>query len=229
MLAPSSSPWLVSRKSRTSSQRYRLFACAVLSRVRLETGQLRLLQHTFRRPALPTFPMVHRARQPNSTMASTARLERLRKIVQQDLDALPDLPPTEPIFSDSDTSGGIALEVVDAPNKQPEAIVQPQPEPTPITSDANTDRRFVLLKGAESSFNPKSMPKSATTTVPPKPAAPLPSNNLNRGDLGSATDHYSPVVALSRYPYKWCNKIHSQDIASAFFDQGKFWTREWDL
>jgi len=162
-------------------------------------------------------------------MASAARLERLRKIVQQDLDALPDRPSIGPIVSDSDTSGGIALEVIDAPSKQPEAIVQTPPESVPITSAANTDRRFVLLKDAESSYNPKSMPKPAATDTTPKPAAPLPSKNLHRGDLGSATQHYSPVLALSRYPYRWCDKTHSQDIASAFFDQGKFWAREWDL
>ncbi|KAF3045387.1 hypothetical protein E8E11_005590 [Didymella keratinophila] len=162
-------------------------------------------------------------------MASAARLERLRKIVQQDLDALPDRPSIEPIVSDSGTSGGVALEVIDAPSKQPEAIVQTPPESAPITSEANTGCRFVLLKDAESSYNPKSMPKPAATSTPPKPAAPLPSNKLHRGDLGSATQHYSPVLALSRYPYKWCDKTHSQDIASAFFDQGKFWAREWDL
>lgn len=142
--------------------------------------------------------------------ASAARLERLRNIVQQDLDALPDRPSAEP-------------------SDRPAAFVQPQPDPAPIAPEPNTDRRFVLVKDADSSYNPKSMPKPASTTAPPKLAALLPSNNLNRGDLGSATEHYSPIVALSRYPYKWCNKTHSQDIASAFFDEGKFWAREWDL
>jgi hypothetical protein len=227
MLTPSSSRWLVSRKLQASSRWCRLFASTALSRVHLEIGQLRLLQPIPRRPALSTFPIVSRGRLSNSTMAFAARLERLRKIVQQDLDALPDCQSTEPVVSDSDTSGGVTLEV-DAPSKQPEALVQPQPEPAPITPEPNTDRRFVLLKDAESSYNPKSLPKP-TTTTPPKPATPLPSNNLNRGDLASATQHYSPIVALSKYPYKWCGKTHTQIIASAFFDQGKFWAREWDL
>lgn len=151
-------------------------------------------------------------------MVSAARLERLRRIVQVDLDALPDRA-SEPIVSDSDTSGGIPLEVVDTPSKQP-APEPVQPQPTPIVEEPTTDRRFVWLEKAESSYKPASMPK---------PAAPLPVTFLNRGDLGSATQHYSPIVALSKYPYMWCNKSHSQDIASAFFDQGKFWAREWDL
>lgn len=64
---------------------------------------------------------------------------------------------------------------------------------------------------------------------PPRKASPLPPTTLDRGHLGSPTHHYSPVVALSKYPYKWCDKTHAQDIASAFFDRGKFWAREWDL
>ncbi|KAJ8105879.1 hypothetical protein OPT61_g9913 [Boeremia exigua] len=145
-------------------------------------------------------------------MASTARLERLRKLVQADLSALPDRTP-EPVASDSDASGGVALDPVDAPSKQP-APTQPTPQP-------NTDR---WLNDAESANRP-----SIASTPPPPPGAPLPPTTLNRGDLGSSTQHYAPVLALSRYPYKWCDKRHSQDIVSAFFDQGKFWAREWDL
>ena len=160
-------------------------------------------------------------------MASAARLKRLRRLVQADLDALPDRAP-EPIASDSDASGGVALNPGNAPSKQPAADTV-QPEPTPATHEPNTDRRYVWLKDAESLYKPASVPKPASTVTPPKPAAPLPATDLNRGDLGSATQHYTPIVALSKYPYKWCNQSHSQDIASAFFDKGKFWAREWDL
>ncbi|KAF2633146.1 hypothetical protein BU25DRAFT_355212 [Macroventuria anomochaeta] len=160
-------------------------------------------------------------------MASTARLERLRRLVQADLDALLDRAP-EPIVSDSDTSGGVALEPVDAPNNQT-AAGPVQPQRKPITKEPNTDRRSVWLKDAESSYKPASMPKPNITTTPLRPAAPLPAIELNCGDLAPATQHYTPIVALSKYPYKWCNTSHSQDIASAFFDQGKFWAREWDL
>ncbi|KAJ4379009.1 hypothetical protein N0V86_005886 [Didymella sp. IMI 355093] len=162
------------------------------------------------------------------TMASAARLERLRKIIQQDLDVLPDRPVATPIVSDSDASGGVPLEPVNAPSKHSEATVQSQFYSTPITNEPNTDHRFILLKDAGSSYNPESMPESAISSTPSKPAA-LSATDLNRGDLGSATQHYSPIVALSKYPYKWCNKTDSQDIASAVFDQGKFWAREWDL
>lgn len=218
MLAPSLSRWLALNNFRAPSPWHRLFAS-----VHMHNEQLHLPQSTPRSPSQPLTPIVCR---PNSTMASAARFERLRKLVQRDLDALPDRSLTDPIVSDSDTSGGIALEAANVPFKHPEAVVQPQPASAPITTEQNTDRRFVLLKDADSSYHPKSVPNSTAT---PKPTAPLPPNNLNRGDLGSATQHYSPIVALSRYPYKWYNKTHSQDIASAFFDLDKFWAREWDL
>lgn len=151
-------------------------------------------------------------------MLSTARLERLRTVLKPHLDALPDRPPTEPIVSDSDASGGVPLDLVNAPSKQPAIVDEP-----------NTDRRFVWLKHAESSYNPAPMPNPVIPTQPPNPPASLPATTLTRGDLGFPAKHYSPIVALSKYPYKWCNKSHSQAIASAFFDQAKFWAREWDL
>lgn len=163
-------------------------------------------------------------------MPSTARLKRLRSILQPHLDALPDRTPTESILSHSDASGGVPLDLADAPSKQPPpAPLTPQPEPAPIPDNLNTDRRFVWLNDAHSSYNPAPMPNRVVSTQPPHAPAPLPATNLHRGDLGSATHHYSPIVALSKYPYKWCNKNLSQPIASTFFDQAKFWAREWDL
>ena len=42
-------------------------------------------------------------------------------------------------------------------------------------------------------------------------------------------DLFCPVVAVSRYPYKFLNGDLSQKVAAAFFDQKKFWNRPWDL
>lgn len=42
-------------------------------------------------------------------MAMAARLARLHRTNQPDLEALPDRPLPEPIPSDSDASGGVAL------------------------------------------------------------------------------------------------------------------------
>lgn len=154
-------------------------------------------------------------------MASTARLARLRELVQADLRALPDRAP-DPIASDSDASGGVPLDPVDLPSQplmtEPDKFNPEQPT-TPTADRPNTWR-----KDSQSANAPR-LPSNPN----PPARAPLPATNLNRGDLGSSTQYYAPVLALSRYPYKWCDKRHSQDIASAFFDQGKFWAREWDL
>ena len=155
-----------------------------------------------------------------------ARLGRLHHTVQADLEALPTLTP-EPMLDDSDT-GGVELDPLQTPGDQSAADAV-QPDNTPAAPEPNLDRRYVWLPEAESSYNPTTLPVPLTNTAPPPTSKPLPCTDLNRGDLGSATKHYCPIVALSKYPYKWCDKTHSQDIATAFFDQGKFWEREWDL
>jgi hypothetical protein len=40
---------------------------------------------------------------------------------------------------------------------------------------------------------------------------------------------FCPLMAMSRYPYKFVRKELSQTVASRFFDRGKFWQRVWDL
>jgi hypothetical protein len=146
--------------------------------------------------------------------------------------ALPDRPlPFKATMEDKDDSGGVPLVepqlLNDTPSKQP--AVKPFIKATPVTAEvhANDERRFVLVEGVESSYNLGAMPP--LTTRPAGLAATLPATDLNRGDLAAAQHHFAPILALAKYPYKFCNKSHSQDIASAFFDQGKFWNREWDL
>ncbi|RHZ66857.1 uncharacterized protein CDV56_101898 [Aspergillus thermomutatus] len=40
---------------------------------------------------------------------------------------------------------------------------------------------------------------------------------------------FCPLIAMSRYPYKFVPKELSQTVASRFFDGGKFWQRVWDI
>ena len=173
---------------------------------------------------------------------ASARLQRLQRFVQVDLDTLPDRPSSprresnpepEPNHANSNSSGGASLRNIPpdspaskqtSPNQTIAAIKTPPIE--------NTERRFVWIKDTYSSFNPNldSMrPSTAQAPAPLTDAAGLPVSDLQRGDLASPRHHFTPIQALAKYPYKYCNKIHMQDIASAFFDQGKFWEREWDL
>ncbi|EFQ87279.1 hypothetical protein PTT_17296 [Pyrenophora teres f. teres 0-1] len=163
-------------------------------------------------------------------MASSARLDRLRKLIEPDLGVLPNRPACPGPKSDSDDDGGVLLEPTAShvPHSKPTA-----PNKADLTIKApveNTDHRFVWVKDAESSFNPNLDSMRLTTApYPPSGATKLPAIDLQRGDLASARNHYTPIQALAKYPYKYCEKTHMQGIASAFFDQGKFWEREWDL
>ncbi|KAL1602559.1 hypothetical protein SLS60_005975 [Paraconiothyrium brasiliense] len=178
-----------------------------------------------------------------------ARLERLRVLSEHDLAALPDrVPSPEPSMDDKPApGGGVALvpKATVAEDKEDISIKptgdaskrNPSLDARMVTQDAkadapptngqheNTDRRFVWVQGTESSHNLGSDPQ-----LSPLPTHPLPPALLQRSEQAAPHEKYfTPIVALSKYPYKFCNKNCMQDIASAFFDQGKFWAREWDL
>ncbi|KAI4638287.1 hypothetical protein J4E93_010286 [Alternaria ventricosa] len=175
---------------------------------------------------------------------SSAQLQRLRRFVQTDLDALPDRPvspqpepnpePKPDHASYDDSTGGVSLE-----NAPPNAPASKQNSTSKIDTSIktppaveNTERRYVWVKDADSSFNPNLDSMRLSTASAPAPrtdAAGVPATDLQRGDLASPRHHFTPIQALSKYPYKYCDKSHMQNIASAFFDQGKFWQREWDL
>jgi hypothetical protein len=164
--------------------------------------------------------------------SAAARLARLRLSVQSDLNALPDQPnpnPNPELESeiDEDTSGGVCL---DSSSKQPDTAPSPVPAP-PVTFNTpeeeipqeNLERRFVWKQGVTSSYNLGSQPKLAAL-----PIYKLPPVDLKKGETATQK-YFTSITALSKYPYLFCNKSCMQDIASAFFDAGKFWTREWDL
>jgi len=86
--------------------------------------------------------------------------------------------------------------------------------------------------------NKQSDPEETDDMLPsPSDYVPLPTaaqlaltdTDLKPGGLISFGHKFTSIQALSKYPYKFCNKADMQDIASAFFDAGKFWDREWDL
>lgn len=204
------------------------------------------------RPRILSTPLYNRfwfvpRRNMDSKLA--ARLEQLRLFSNQDLAALPDKTPTpslEPPIDDKPAPGGgvaLAPEATGSPEDAPSSSAgqvskrapsphvmavpnNAKPEPAPATNGQteNTDRRFMWLQGTESSHNLGSTPQLSAL-----PAHPLPPALLQRGELAASHDKFTPIIALSKYPYKYCNKDCMQAIATAFFDQGKFWARDWDL
>ena len=177
-----------------------------------------------------------------------ARLERVRLLSQQDLATLPDktrtTSPESPMDDKAAPGGGVALfpdatestEIAPSPSadevskrtSSPDAnmVTKEVPEPARPTNvqTENTERRFVLVQGVGSSYN-----LGSSLQLSPLPARPLPPAQLKTGELAATHEKFTPIVGLSKYPYKFCNKDCMQTIASAFFDQGKFWAREWDL
>jgi hypothetical protein len=218
-----------------------------LSRFPLTSGlrQTRLCSHRLTRRSQDLQPCtnpgrLHCKRQPltrsTRTMASAAaRLARLRSVVQSDLDALPHRPAHEPeVLSDEDTPGGITLNDTQSKQPTPASVADLTPasaQALPVvpkkapkeTIEENSERRFVWKQGAASSYNLGSSPTLAALST-----TKLPPTDLQKGELAQQ-NYFTPIVALSKYPYQFCNKSCMQDIASAFFDTGKFWTREWDL
>ncbi|KAF1844507.1 uncharacterized protein K460DRAFT_404802 [Cucurbitaria berberidis CBS 394.84] len=170
-------------------------------------------------------------------MASSVRMERLRKLVQADVDALPDRAVSPEADSasvgDSEGTGGVSLELEQSktsPNEQipPNNTNSPTKEARAASdAEGNPERKFIWIKDAASSYNPAPMPLLPTGL--PRAATKPPVNHLQPGDLTSAGHFFTPIQALAKYPYKFCNKDHMQAIASWFFAHGKFWEREWDL
>jgi hypothetical protein len=140
------------------------------------------------------------------------------------------VPPKPTTIEDDDISGGVPLDEPRPHNVTPSKQLPHAPPtktpPVPAREAANLDRRLVLIEGAASAYNVGAM---QTPKGLPKASPALPATNLNRGDLAAVHHQFTPIQALAKYPYKFCDKNHSQDIASAFFDEGKFWKREWDL
>ncbi|KAI9672810.1 MAG: hypothetical protein M1831_000245 [Alyxoria varia] len=63
-----------------------------------------------------------------------------------------------------------------------------------------------------------------------KPRGPTgPQGEWQRGDLARPSDSFSPIQAVSKYPFKFVPEHLSTAIAKKFFNDDKFWENEFDL
>ena len=85
---------------------------------------------------------------------------------------------------------------------------------------------------------PKKQASRQPTQITPIQPAQLQSDDspltldANLGELSAPELCFIPIIAFSRFPYKLLpSDLHhaSEDIADAFFNAGKFWTRTWDV
>ncbi|KAK4988428.1 hypothetical protein LTR50_003942 [Elasticomyces elasticus] len=141
-------------------------------------------------------------------------------------------------------------------NKNLEVIVPPDDEDQELASqDSDVDLDCEPQRGRRQSRRQPGLPSSATTMQRSKAATFLPAGVSVDGILDSASESapmvppsdtgftpddrlgqlsppgftFTPIVAASKFPYKFVDRQFSQPIASRFFDANKFWSREWDL
>lgn len=63
-----------------------------------------------------------------------------------------------------------------------------------------------------------SQPAPTIQNEPPATTTSIPSDGT-----------FCPLLALSKYPYKYLQGEMSQKVANRFFERGLFWKRQWDL
>ncbi|KAF9889100.1 hypothetical protein FE257_008077 [Aspergillus nanangensis] len=97
-----------------------------------------------------------------------------------------------------------------------------KPEIT-IQNNINTESKTTTEIPTESQDN-----KPGASTGPPKHEqdTPAPAQYSQRS-MSNGT--FCPLIAVSRYPYKFIRGELTQKVASQFFDAGKFWDRCWDI
>jgi hypothetical protein len=54
-------------------------------------------------------------------------------------------------------------------------------------------------------------------------------DKFSPGRLAPPDLEFCPILALSKFPYKFIEKKSMQSVATEFFDGGKFWDRKWNL
>ena len=196
--------------------------------------------------------LIGRSLLPSHKGMASSRLNRLKAIVAKtDLESLPDLSSlsleektngvaydrahsTEPAESSAKAGdGGVALpfELLQSITRPPQTQ-KSTPEP-PEQSIANSEKteepnierngenRFLWLTAP--SFDPPNTQRASRSSPSP------PSLNLKGGELAPPNLSFSPILPLSKYPYKFINGNAMQTVASAFFDNQQFWQRKWDL
>ncbi|KAK3723563.1 hypothetical protein LTR37_001815 [Vermiconidia calcicola] len=79
-------------------------------------------------------------------------------------------------------------------------------------------------------------PKQPSGTTQARPAQPYSSDgslhfifDSEQGRPAPLGMSFAPFVAVTRFCYKFVSKELQQPLATAFFDEGKIWNREWDL
>ncbi|GAB7339866.1 hypothetical protein MBLNU457_6399t1 [Dothideomycetes sp. NU457] len=103
--------------------------------------------------------------------------------------------------------------------------------PTVSSADWETQERERLAREVKA----LSQKRSSSPKMKPKPLDPS-SDSLQTdkrlGEVSPLALRFCPILALAKFPYRYLPKSawnSQQLIASKFFDEGKFWQRDWNL
>lgn len=146
----------------------------------------------------------------------------LFELLQPDLDALPDLPKAEINSEETLESGAEGTHNITNSDSRFIWVTQPQ---LPETPKLQGETRFIWLTDPNRHCNARldkaNKEQSSTRSR---------SVSINNSFKQPPSKHrYCPVLPISRFPYKYIHGEQSQLVAERFFDQGKFWKRDWDL
>jgi hypothetical protein len=191
------------------------------------------------------------------THMAPSRLERFKAAVEDDLGKLPDklkptlpnAPPPEPNGSDSPEDISVTTVVkANSPGSRDEDTItrtsDGQVTSTSTTFENLTDADNGTLDSDDSEFGcPIEIVPVTEGDETDDVEADTPDNgegtqekftsclrpSMRRGQVTTYGESFCPILAIAKYPHKYLPKADSQAVASAFFDNGQFWRREWDL
>ena len=119
---------------------------------------------------------------------------------------------------------------------QPTETIIPPPENEAATDDKQILQPIDDFLKQEAATNGEGWWNRAPKIVQPAPSSQhqtrriVPSGDtdavMRPAPLGMS---FCPLLAVTKFPYKFVKKEFMQQIATVFFDEGKIWNREWEL
>ena len=173
------------------------------------------------------------------TIMTASRQERLRKALESDLINLPDKPqspqtsvkavPQSPQMISPVASTGQEQKV---PLGNNDEGVQSDSEDS--EADCYMEMAPIIEEDKEPTHSIDEDDASSSTCSDAMPSVPIastatPQTRLVRGQLSSLGESFCPIIAVSKFPYKYIAKTDSERVADKFFNAGQFWMRKWDL
>ena len=115
------------------------------------------------------------------------------------------------------------------PPQLPQPVVVTPPSEDNPKQDGSTEAAKQEASQGEDWWN--ATPRIAQ---PPPPSVQHPRMSTSTpipgdGKVAPLGLNFCPLIPITKFPYKFVKREFMQEIASAFFDEGKIWSREWEV